>query len=96
MVNQISNSRFNFTTINKQELTPEQKKLKQACTEFEAMMVKQMLTSMQGSAKMFGEGFGGDFYQDMFLDAISKEISAQGLGLGKMLYQQMEKANGAK
>lgn len=93
MVNKISN---NYNMNIKQELTPEQKKLKQACTEFEAVMVKQMLDSMKGASKMFGEGFGGDYYQSMFFDAIAKQIAEQGLGLGKMMYQQLEKTNGTK
>lgn len=77
------------------ELTPEQQKAKQVSTQFEALMVKQMLSAMQGSTKMFGEGFGGEYFQGMFLDAIAQEVSEQGtgLGLGKMLYEQMMKSS---
>jgi Rod binding domain-containing protein len=96
LVNQIENSRLNIALGTPKTLSPEQKKLKQTCTEFESLMVRQMLDSMEGSTKMFGDGFGGDFYQGMFLDAISKQISEQGLGLGKMMYQQLDKTNNAK
>lgn len=72
------------------ELTPEQQKTKQVCTEFETMIIKKMLESMMGNTKMFGSGFGGSFYQSMFQDAIAESIAKQGLGLGKMLYEQIE------
>lgn len=76
------------------ELTPEQQKTKQACTEFESMIIKKMLESMMSSSKMFGSGFSGSFYQGMFQDAIAESIAKQGIGLGKMLYQQIEKTGG--
>ncbi len=76
-----------------QNMTPEQKKLMQTCQEFEAMMVQKMLEVMQGSTKMFGEGFGGDYFQSMFQEEMSKQIAqnGQGVGLAKMLYQQMSR-----
>ena len=95
MVNQIYSNGL-ISPRNQNALTPEQKKLKQTCNEFEAMMVRQMLDSMEGSTKMFGEGFGGDFYQGMFLDAIAKQISEKGMGLSKMMYEQLNKTNGGK
>jgi Rod binding domain-containing protein len=93
MINQISNdNRFSNVKNNKTGLTPEQKQLKKACTEFEAIMVRQMLESMSSSTKFFGKGFGGDYFQSMFLDEISKQIAEQGLGLSKMLYEQIDKS----
>lgn len=92
MINQISNdNQFSGTKINKTGLTPEQTQLKKACTEFEAIMVRQMLETMSSSTKFFGKGFGGDYFQSMFLDEISKQIAEQGLGLSKMLYEQVDK-----
>lgn len=92
MVNQIpSNNLFSGVKPNKTQLTPEQIELKKACTEFEAIMVRQMLETMSSSTKFFGKGFGGDYFQSMFLDEISKQIAQQGLGLSKMLYEQIDK-----
>lgn len=71
------------------QLTPEQRKAKDVCTQFEALLVKQMLAAMQSSIKMFGDGFGGDYFQGMFQDAIAQKVAEQGLGLGKMLYEQI-------
>ncbi len=89
MINQISNNNLPSKT-NKTALTPEQAELKKTCSEFEALMVRQMLEVMNSSTKFFGKGFGGDFYQSMFLDEISKQVAEQGLGLSKMLYSQLE------
>lgn len=92
MVNQIlNNNLFSSVKANKTQLTPEQIELKKACTEFEAIMVRQMLETMSSSTKFFGKGFGGDYFQSMFLDEISKQIAGQGIGLSKMLYEQIEK-----
>lgn len=79
--------------VAESRLTPEQRKAKEVCTQFEAMMVKEMFTAMQGSTKMFGGGFGGDYFQGMFLDTMAQQAAGQGLGLGKMLYEQIVNAN---
>lgn len=76
--------------------TAEQQQLMKACNDFEAMMTRQMLEVMQKSTKMFGEGFGGDYYQSMFQDEISKMMTQNGLGWGKMLYQQISRTNNVK
>jgi Rod binding domain-containing protein len=91
MVSQISNDNRPLGN-NKSRLAPEQAQLKKACNEFEALMVRQMLETMSSSTEFFGKGFGGDFYQSMFLDEISKQIAEQGLGLSKMLYSQLDKS----
>lgn len=76
----------------KQELTPEQQKTKQACSDFETMIIKKMLESMMSNTKMFGSGFSGSFYQGMFQDVIAESITKQGgIGVEKMLFQQVEK-----
>ncbi len=93
MVNSIGvQSNLNSKTV----LDPASKRLQQACTDFETMMVKKMLEAMTGETKMFGAGFGGDFYQSMFQDAIAEAIAKQGIGIGKLLYQQLNPVQGKK
>lgn len=97
MVNQVNNKSFlalqSLKQQSAQNMTPEQKKLMKTCTDFESMMVKKLLEVMQSSQKMFGNGFGGDYFQSMFQDQMSKEIAenGQGIGLAKMLYQQLNR-----
>ena len=89
MINQISNNNQPSGT-SKTVLAAEQAQLKKTCSEFEALMVRQMLEVMNSSTKLFGEGFGGDYYQSIYLDEISKKVAEQGLGLSKVLYSQLE------
>jgi peptidoglycan hydrolase FlgJ len=97
MVNQVNNKSLLAIQSVKQQsaqnMTPEQKRLMKTCTDFEAMMVQKLLEVMQSSQKMFGEGFGGDYFQSKFQEEMSKEISenGQGIGLAKMLYQQLNR-----
>ena len=74
----------------------DEKKLKQACNDLEAifvnMMFKQMRNSVQKSG-MFDGGFAEDMYEDMLFDKYSEEVSkSNGIGLGDMLYKQLSKA----
>ena len=96
MINQVNNSLPALLSVNQQfpqNMTSEQKKLMKACTDFEAVMVRKLLESMEGSQKMFGSGFGGEFFQGMFLDEMSQKIAGNdgGIGLAKMLYQQLNR-----
>ncbi len=83
-------------TKSQQGLTPEQRKLAKACNEFESLLVKQMLEAMQGSTKMFGDGFGGEYFQSLFQEELSKQISVNGLGVGKILFNQLNQDKNTK
>lgn len=71
---------------------PKDAELYKACMDFEAVMTKQMLAAMQGSTPLFGKGFGGEYFQEMFQDEMSKNIGVKGIGLGDMLYRQLAKS----
>ncbi|TCL75273.1 rod binding protein [Hydrogenispora ethanolica] len=77
-------------------LDPEQRKLAKACSDFETVLVKQMLEAMQGSTPLFGKGFGGEYFQSLFQEELSKEISVNGLGVGKMMFEQLNQAQNSK
>jgi len=71
----------------------EQAKLKEACVDFEAIFVKQMLDSMRKTVQKTGltdGGFAEDIYQDFLYDEYAKEIAqTANLGIAKMMYRQM-------
>lgn len=72
--------------------------LKEAAKQFESLFTQMLLKSMRDANRSFGEDslFGssqGDFYQDMFDDQISLQLSkGKGLGLADMLVQQLTRA----
>jgi flagellar protein FlgJ len=70
------------------------KKLKKACADFEAMLVFQLLKTMRQSAPRNGflkPSQGQQTYEMMLDQKIAEELANKGGGLGlqKMLYNQM-------
>ena len=70
-----------------------EKKLKKACTDFEALFIAHMLKSMRQTIPQtgfLGKGPGGDIYQGLMDEELSKKLAQnKGLGLGQVLYRQM-------
>lgn len=78
------------------ELQRRQARLKKAVQDFEAifigMLIKQMRQSMAGSNPLFGSNAQAHYYQEMMDEAIAQRLSQTGaFGLGRMLYQKMER-----
>ena len=79
----------------------DEKKLKRAGEDFEALFLNQLLQSMRRtvfkSKILGGEASGKEVYQSLFDQELSKKMAHQkGLGLGKMLVQKvLEKEKGA-
>ncbi|GFE84789.1 peptidoglycan hydrolase FlgJ [Steroidobacter agaridevorans] len=76
--------------------------LKEAAKQFESLFTQMMLKSMRDANRSFGEGSmfdssQGDFYQDMFDDQISLELSkGKGLGLADVLVRQLAQSGMVK
>lgn len=74
--------------------------LKKACSEFESMLVFQMLKNMRNSvmkSDLFGSGQEEEMFQDMMDEEIAKDFSRTGtIGLGDMMYQQLIQQKSAK
>lgn len=73
--------------------TIKEKKLRQACADFEAILVKQMLSIMRESipkSELFDGGFQEEIYQSMYDQEIAKKIAyGKGIGVGEALYRQI-------
>ena len=62
---------------------------KKAAGQFEAILVRQLLSKSVGSM-MGGDDVAGSVYGDMMTDAMAQNLTAgQGLGLGRMIEQQL-------
>ncbi|HFQ80795.1 MAG TPA: flagellar biosynthesis protein FlgJ [Desulfobacterales bacterium] len=72
-----------------------EKKLRKACHDFEALMLKQLLTTMRKSIPkdgIFGGGYSSDMYQSMGDDALAQDMAkGRGMGLGDSLYRQLSR-----
>ncbi|MEA4845822.1 MAG: rod-binding protein [Clostridiaceae bacterium] len=74
----------------------DEKKLKEACSDLEAifvsMMFKQMRNTVQKSG-LFDGGMAEEVYEDMLYDKYAEEVSkGSGTGLGDLLYRQLSKS----
>lgn len=69
-------------------------KLKKACEDFETIMTTYLLKSMNETVmRTESEAFGSgrDLYEGMMVETVAGQLShSQGIGLAKLLYQQLE------
>jgi flagellar protein FlgJ len=76
----------------------EEKKLKKACADFESMLVFQLLKTMRQTVQKNGllkPSQGKETYEMMMDQKIADDLAnkGQGLGLQKLLYNQIIKQN---
>lgn len=80
------------------KLKPDDKRLLDACQEFEAIFVKQMLTSMKKTVEKSGLIDGGmteDIFEDWLYDEYAAQISKRGdLGLSQKMFHQLKGISG--
>lgn len=91
---------FNASPAKNMPVNKEDASLKKACSEFESMLVLQMLKQMRASvmkADLFGSGQKEEMFQDMMDEEIAKDFSKTGtIGLGDMMYRQLITQNTVK
>jgi len=77
--------------------TLKEKKLREACAGFEALMLKQILTLARQSIPKSGlldGGYGEEMFQSLQDDQLTQKMAGgKGLGFGDMLYRQLSQAN---
>jgi len=75
------------------ELSAEQEKLLQACRDFEALFIKQMLDAMRNTVEKTGLVDGGmaeEIFEDMLYDEYAKKMArTAGFGLAETLYREL-------
>ncbi len=83
---------FNRQVLQDAKLSPEQRKLKAVCREFEAVMIAQMLSQVHASSKggMLDGGSAMRTYRTMMDDALARDIAhGEGMGVADVLYKQL-------
>ncbi len=74
----------------------DEKKLKKACSELEAIFVNMMFKQMRNTVQKSGLVDGGsaeEMFEDMLFDKYAVEVSrGKGTGLGDVLYKQLAKS----
>ncbi len=72
----------------------EDAKLKQACQDFEAVFVNQLLQSMRktvAKSELFGDSREEETYQEMMDWEVARSVAKQGsAGIADMLYRQLK------
>jgi len=74
-------------------LSKNEKKLRQKANEFEAIFIKHMLDqAMKPKSGLLPQGAGADIYASMYTDTLSKQMSGS-IGLGKMVFEYLREQN---
>jgi Rod binding domain-containing protein len=71
-------------------------RIKQAATDFEGMLLQQMFKSMWASVPESGltggGGKEGEYFRDMFIEGLSKDVAkGQGLGIKEIIQKELER-----
>lgn len=73
----------------------DEKKLKEACKDFESVFVNMMFSQMKKTVQktnLFGESYAESMYDDMLVEKYSEEMSkGKGIGLADIMYKQLSK-----
>ena len=82
-------------TSTSKAIGPEDQKLKTACDDFEALLIQFMFKSMKktvpGNGILSG-GYQQDMYESMFFQEVATKLARErGLGIGEVLYRQLQK-----
>lgn len=92
----ISEATAGLKGISNSADTLKEKKLREACAGFEALMLKQILTLARQSIPKSGlldGGYGEEMFQSIHDDQMTQKMAAgKGLGFGDMLYRQLSQA----
>ncbi len=88
-----SSGATNISSMERELKNTNDEKVKQACSDFEAIFIKQMLDSMRKTVdktSLLGGGMAEEIFEDMIYDEYAKKMSKTGdFGIKDMLYRQL-------
>ncbi len=95
----VSNAGLNgvshISSMERDLQTHDDKKMKQACSDFESILIKQMLDSMRKTVQktsLIGGGMAEDIFEDMIYDEYAKKMSKTGdFGIKDILYKELSR-----
>ncbi|MDC7236050.1 MAG: rod-binding protein [Spirochaetales bacterium] len=94
-LNNSSSSRLESTLGRSGISSSEALKLKEACDDFEAIFIKQMLDSMKKTinrSELTKRNMGEELFEDMLYDEYAKKMSdTADLGIGDMMFKQLSR-----
>jgi|DewCreStandDraft_4_1066084.scaffolds.fasta_scaffold03643_8 flagellar protein FlgJ len=100
LANSVQQAEIQAKKVENKNKTENMQQLEKVTREFESIFLSYMLKQMRKTIPedpLFGNSIAKDIFYDMYNDAISKELSiAGGIGLAKILYNQLAKAEQAK
>jgi flagellar protein FlgJ len=80
-------------SVGKRQSGEDDSRLKQACADFESVLLNYMFQSMKktvGESGLFDDSFQKDMYESLFFENISRKIAEErGMGIGESLYRQL-------
>ena len=87
------------TPVQEKTMSPQQAKLQRVSEEFEALLLNQLLKSMRSAESMIAgdkeESPGSDLHREMMDEQLARSMARSGgLGLAKMLEQQLQQRLG--
>ena len=98
--NSIKQAEIQAKKVENKNKTEYMQQLEKTTREFESIFLSYMLKQMRKTIPedpIFGNSIAKDIFYDMYNDAISKELSiAGGIGLAKILYNQLAKVEQTK
>lgn len=96
---QLQESTKTTDTNNEKQLTQaiDNKRLDTACKDFEAILLNKIMSSMRESIPeggLFEKSYGEKVFQSMLDEQMTKEmVHGKGMGLAKLLYQELSDKN---
>ena len=85
---------INFKNIDGGADTVKETRLRKACEDFEAILIKQLLTTMRKSVPtggLFEGGFAKDIYQSIADEELAANMAhgGKGLGVSEVLFEKL-------